>query len=196
MSVTSFSDLAILTIKNPAEAAQLLLSMNVPREALWTALALVAVLNGLLFDLSNRLVPGPSPLPEMFLMPVLYTILVAVGLFLTIYFLFWTGRLLGGTGSLDDIMLAILWLQGLRLVLMVVVLLFVLVMPLLSALLVFGASLYGLYILLHFVDQAHRLKSLGRSAGVLIASMLVIVLGLTLLVSLFGGPIVGLSSNV
>ncbi|MDU9003700.1 Yip1 family protein [Sedimentitalea todarodis] len=196
MTVTNLRDLAILTVKAPAQASRILLSMEIPREALWTGLALVAVLNGLLFALSNLLVPGPSPLPEMFLVPVLYTALVAGGLVLTVFALFWTGRFMGGTGTLDDIMLAILWLQGLRVALMVIVIVLILTVPVLSALLVFGASIYGLYILLHFVNEAHRLNSLAKSAGVLVASMAAIVLGLTLLISLFGGPISGLTAYV
>lgn len=196
MTFPNLQQLAVLTVKSPAEASRVLLGWNVPREALWTGLALVAVLNGLLFALSNILVPGPSPLPDVFLVPILYSILVAGGLVLTIYALFWTGRFLGGTGSLDDIMLAILWLQVLRLVLMVVVLLLILTVPLLSVVLVFVGSIYGFYILLNFVNQAHRLNSLARSAGVLIAAMAAIVLGLTLLISLFGGPISGLSAYV
>ncbi|MEP3329201.1 Yip1 family protein [Sedimentitalea sp.] len=196
MTVSNLRDLAVLTIKTPAEASRVLLGMDIPREALWTGLALVAVLNGLLFTLSNLLVPGPSPLPEIFLVPALYTVVVAGGLVLTVYALFWTGRFMGGTGSLDDIMLTILWLQGLRVALMVVVIVLILTVPVLSALLVFAASIYGLYILLHFIDQAHRLNSLAKSAGVLVASMAAIVLGLTLLISLFGGPISGLSAYV
>lgn len=196
MTVLNLRDLAVLTIKAPAEASRVLLGMDIPREALWTGLALVAVLNGLLFTLSNLLVPGPSPLPEIFLVPALYTVVVAGGLVLTVYALFWTGRFMGGTGSLDDIMLTILWLQGLRVALMVVVIVLILTLPVLSALLVFAASIYGLYILLHFIDQAHRLNSLAKSAGVLVASMAAIVLGLTLLISLFGGPISGLSAYV
>lgn len=196
MSVANVRELVIMTIKEPAEAARFLLSLAIPREALWIGFALVAVLNGILFDLSNRLVPTPSPFPEVFLVPVVYTLLVALGLLLTIASLYWAGRLLGGSGSFEDVMVTILWLQGIRLVLMVLVLILVVVFPLVSALVVFGASLYGLYILLHFVDQAHGLQSLGRSAGVLIASMVAIVLGLTLLVSLFGGPIAGLNANV
>lgn len=196
MTVLNLRDLAVLTIKAPAEASRVLLGMDIPREALWTGLALVAVLNGLLFTLSNLLVPGPSPLPEIFLVPALYTVVVAGGLVLTVYALFWTGRFMGGTGSLDDIMLTILWLQGLRVALMVVVIVLILTVPVLSALLVFAASIYGLYILLHFIDQAHRLNSLAKSAGVLVASMAAIVLGLTLLISLFGGPISGLSAYV
>ncbi|MEO9780403.1 MAG: Yip1 family protein [Sedimentitalea sp.] len=196
MTVSNLRDLAVLTIKTPAEASRVLLGMDIPREALWTGLALVAVLNGLLFTLSNLLVPGPSPLPEIILVPALYTVLVAGGLVLTVYALFWTGRFMGGTGSLDDIMLTIVWLQGLRVALMVLVIVLILTVPVLSALLGFAASIYGLYILLHFIDQAHRLNSLAKSAGVLVASMAAIVLGLTLLISLFGGPISGLSAYV
>ncbi|WP_424986175.1 YIP1 family protein [Microbulbifer sp. S227A] len=196
MTPSFLRDLAVLTIKSPAEASRVLLGLQIPREALWTGLALVAVLNGLLFALSNLLVPGPSPLPDVFLVPALYTVLVAGGLLLSIYALFWTGRFMGGTGTLDDIMLAILWLQGLRVALMVVVIVLILTVPVLSALLVFGASIYGLYILLHFVNRAHRLDSLPKSAAVLVASTAAILLGLTLLISLFGGPISGLSANV
>ncbi len=196
MTPSFLRDLVVLTIKSPAEAARLLLGLSVPREALWTGLALVAVLNGLLFALTNLLVPGPSPLPEVFLVPSLYTVLVAGGLLLSIYALYWTGRLMGGTGTLDEIMLAILWLQGLRVVLMVIVIVLIMTVPALSALLVFAASIYGLYILVHFVNQAHRLESLPKSAGVLVASTAAILLGLTLLISLFGGPTSGLSANV
>lgn len=196
MTDSNLRDLVVLTVKSPAQAARVLLDIDIPREALWIGLVLVAVLNGILFTLSNLLVPGPSPLPEMFLVPALYTALVAGGLVLTVYALYWTGRFMGGSGTLDDIMLAILWLQGLRVALMVVVILLILTVPVLSALLVFGASIYGLFILLHFVNQAHRLNSLAKSAGVLVASMVAIVLGLTLLFSLFGGPISGLSAYV
>ncbi|MEY8831222.1 YIP1 family protein [Sedimentitalea sp. XS_ASV28] len=196
MTPSFLRDLAVLTIKSPAEASRVLLGLNVPREALWTGLALVAVLNGLLFALTNLLVPGPSPLPEVFLVPSLYTVLVAGGLLLSIYALYWTGRLMGGTGTLDEIMMAILWLQGLRVVLMVIVIVLIMTVPALSALLVFAASIYGLYILVHFVNQAHRLNSLPKSAGVLVASTAAILLGLTLLISLFGGPTSGLSANV
>lgn len=196
MTGMNLRDLAILTVKAPAHASRVLLGMDVPRESLWTGLALVAVLNGLLFTLSNLMVPGPSPLPDMFMVPVLYTLLVAGGLILTVFALFWTGRFMGGTGSLDDIMLTILWLQGLRVALMVVVIVLILSIPVLSALLVFGASIYGLYILLHFINEAHRLNSLAKSAGVLVAAMAAIVLGLTLLISLFGGPISGLTAYV
>lgn len=191
MNLTDLRQLAILSVKEPALAARTLLAAKPEREVLWTSLAAVAVLNAILFTLSNLLVPGQVPLPGLLNAPVIYCLLVAGGLILTIQALFWSGRVLGGTGSIDDIMTVVLWLQALRLVAQVVVMALLLVMPLLSALLVFVVSLYGLFMLLHFVNQAHRLDSLGRSAGVLVGAMLAMVLGLTLLLSLFGGSIIG-----
>ena len=41
-------------------------------------------------------------------------------------------------------------------------------------------GVYSLYILLHFIDQVHRMGSLARSAGVLIASVLALALAMTL----------------
>lgn len=191
MSSPDLRELAILSIKDPAMGAKTVLSMPLPREALWTALVLVAVLNAALFTVSNILVPGPTPFPGIFTVPLIYCAVVAGGLVLTVYALFWIGRALGGSGSLEDIMQVIVWLQALRVVAQLAVLVFLVTVPVLSALLVFAVSLYGLYMLLHFINQAHQLDSMARAAGVLIASLLAIVLGLTLLISLFGGSIVG-----
>lgn len=196
MTALDLRQLAILSIKDPAAAARLLTSIPVPREALWTGLALVAVLNALLFALSNVLVPTPTPMPGMLAVPLVYCALVAGGLVLTIYALFWIGRAMGGQGTLDEMMVVIIWLQALRIVAQIAVLLLLVTIPSLSVLLVFAVSLYGLYMLLHFINQAHQLDSMGRSAAVLIAALLAIVLGLSLLISLFGGSIIGASPYV
>lgn len=191
MNMTDLRQLAILSIRDPASGARTLLSSPLPREALWTGLGLVAVLNALLFTLSNMLVPGTTQFPGIFTVPIIYCAVVAAGLALTVCSLFWIGGALGGRGSLDDIMLVIIWLQALRVIAQLAILILLVTIPILSALLVISVSLYGLYMLLHFINEAHQLESMGRAAGILIASLLAIVLGLTLLISLFGGSIVG-----
>ncbi len=196
MTALNFRQLAIISVKDPRQGARLLLSLDVPREVLWTGLALIAVLNAVLFSISNILFPGPVPFPELFNVPLVYCVAVAGALTLTVYAMFWTGRLLGGSGSLGDIMLVFLWLQALRLVVQAVAILLVLTIPLLSNMLFFAASLYGVYMLLHFINEAHGLQSMGRAAGVLVASFLAIVLGLSLLIYLIGGPIIGSSLYV
>ncbi|MCB1311369.1 MAG: YIP1 family protein [Sedimentitalea sp.] len=196
MTAAGWRQLAVVSVTDPAAAARALIALRPPREALWTALVLVAVLNTLIFVLSGMLVPGPSPLPAMLSSPVIYFAIVAGGLVLTVYAIFWTGRAFGGQGAVEDILVLIVWMQSLRVLVQVAALVLVLTAPLLSALLVFAAALIGLYMLVHFIDQAHRFGSPGRAIGVLIASVLAIVLGLSVLLSLLAGPILGVSSHV
>lgn len=198
MTSPDLRQLAVTSVADPAAAARSLMALALPRAALWTALLLVAVLNTILFGLSHILVPAPEPvqMAGLFSSPIAYFVLVSGGLVLTIYAIFWTGRLLGGSGALEDVMVLIIWLQGLRVLVQAAALVLLLVLPMLSMLLIFAAALIGLYILLHFVDQAHRLNSLGRSAGVLIASVVAIVVGLSLLLSLIGGPMIGAVPHV
>lgn len=191
MTLGEWRQLAITSVKDPATAARALMAMQIPRKALWIALVLVAVLNTLLFVLSNVVMPGPSPLPEIFDSPGLYLAIVVVGLILTTYSIYGVGRVMGGKGSLNDVMVLVVWLQVLRVAVQGAALVLVLLLPLLSALLVFAAALIGVFMLVHFIDQAHRFGSLGRSAAALIASLLAIVFGLSLILSLVGGPIVG-----
>lgn len=196
MNMQYWRQLAITSVKDPADAARTLMAMQFPTRVLWNALVLVAAGNTVLFFLSNLLFPGPSPLPAIFSEPLIYFAIVAGGLALMAWSIFWTGRLMGGKGALADILVLIVWLQALRLVVQLVVLVLMFVVPVLSAMLVLAVALIGVYILVHFVDQAHRFGSPGRAAAVLILSLLVIVIGLSVILTLIGGPYVGSTINV
>jgi hypothetical protein len=188
--------LAITSLKDPADAARTLLAMQLPTRVLWDLLVLVAIGNTILFYFSNLFFPGPSPLLAMFTAPFVYFLVVSGGLALMAVSICWTGRFMGGKGTLADILVLIVWMQMLRLLVQAVVLVLMFVMPVLSALLVLAVALVGIYVLLHFINQAHRYGSLGRSAVVLILSFLAIVVGLSILLTLIGGPFVGSTLNV
>ncbi len=183
--------LAILSVKKPAEAARILIAMGFASGALWNALMLVAVGNTLLFALSDQILDGPSPLPGVLNAPLVYFSVVAGGLALTALSVYWIGRWMGGMGTLADILVLITWMQMLRLLVQVVVLALVFVAPLLSAILVLAAGLVGVYMLVHFVNQAHRFNSSGKAILVLVVSLLAIVVGLSIILTLVGGPFVG-----
>lgn len=196
MTFIDLRNLAMLSVSDPAAAARQLMSMQIPRNILWSALFLVATLNTIIFTISDLLVPGPTPLGSLFSTPFTVFGMVAGGLFLTVYSIFWTGRVMGGKAAVDDIMVLIVWLQFLRLLVQAAVLVLVLTIPLASALLVLVAVVMGLYMLLHFVKQAHQLESLGYAAGIAIVSMLIPVMGLAVLFALFGAPFLGTVGNV
>lgn len=187
----SLKDLALLTMQDPAEAARQLMAIQLDRGTLWTAVFLVAVLNTLLAGLNNVLMPNTTPIPGLFDVPAVYFFFVGGGLVLTILTLFWVGRAFGGEGSMEDIMVVVVWLQFMRVLVQATALMLLLTIPMLSILLILVAALVGIWILVHFVDQAHRFGSLSKAAGVLIAAFVGMVVGVSILLSMIGVSAVG-----
>ncbi|TMV08528.1 YIP1 family protein [Ruegeria sediminis] len=197
MNPAFWRDLAVTTIKDPAQAARRLMALGLGREVLWLGLALAVVLNTLLQAASNLLLPvigveTQGIVPSL----IAYSAIVGGGLIVTILAFYHVGRALGGTGSFNDVMILMVWMQFLKVAVQAAGLILVLTIPILSALLAFAAFLIGIYISVHFIDQAHRLNSLSRAAGVLIASVLAIAVVSFILLSLVGGPIPGSVSHV
>lgn len=191
MNFTYWRDLAVLSIKDPATAARQLLELQIPRNILWMLLILVTVCNTILFTFSELLAPVPGPLSDLIRTPFMMLGMVAGGLILTVYSISLCGRLMGGAGSFDRVMVLIVWLQVLRLVVQTAALFLMITIPLLSALLVIVAAFVWLYLLVHFVNEAHQFGSLGRSAGVLIMSIIIPAVGIAVFLALFGVPLTG-----
>lgn len=188
MTFASLRDLVILSVRDPAEAARRILSLGLGREGMWSALLLAVVLNTIMYIVSDLALPPPPPEMAVFDMPAsVYFGLLLGGLLVTGIAVHRVGLLLGGQGSFAEVMILLIWLQVLRALALVVVLILALTVPLLSALATLATGLYGLYIMLNFIDRAHRLDSLGRAGGVLIASVLAVALGLFVLLQLAGG---------
>ena len=189
-------DLVILSLRDPAEAARQLIALDLQREVLWTALALMAVLNTLLYSATSILFPGPSPMPAIFQTPIMYLFFVAGGLVLIVVALYWTGRSFGGTGTMSGILTVMIWLQFLRVLVQAAALVFLVTIPLLAGLLTLGAAVAGLWIFVHFIDQAHRFESPLKSVGVIVASFIGMVMGLSVLLALVGGGFLGGAQHV
>ena len=196
MTARDWQTLIVTTVTDPGQVARGLIDLKLPREALWTGLALAAVLNAILIGISN-IVAYPDPLmPQLLQMPVLLGFAVFVALATLVFAFSLCGRWLGGHGSFDEVMVVVLWLQALRILVQVTTLVLAFIAPILALLIAFAAGLLGIYITLHFLNEAHRLQSLGKAAGVLIASMVLMVLALTFLLSLVGGPVLEVASGV
>ncbi|MEY8841554.1 Yip1 family protein [Cribrihabitans sp. XS_ASV171] len=197
MNFAHWRTLAVTTVTDPAAAARQIMSMDIPREALWVALALAVVLNttiqaamNLAFPPTEGMLPGMGPGLGA------YAAIVGGGLILTIVAIHRVGRWMGGQGSFTDIMALMVWMQFLRVFVQAAGFVLLLVVPILSALLALAASLIGLYIFLNFIDQAHRLGSIWRAAGVLIVSVFAIVFALFILLSIAGAPLTGSAAYV
>lgn len=196
MTARGWGHLAIATVTDPAGAAGAILALRLPSAALWSALALAAVLNTLMFSASARLFPAPPFMPPFLEVPFAYLGLVALGLVAFILCLTLGGRLFGGTGTLAEVMAVMVWLQYLRLAVQAVALALAVIVPMASMILVVAASAVGLYILLHFIAAAHRFGSILRAAGVVIVALLAMSLALSVLVTLLVASSQGISAHV
>jgi hypothetical protein len=192
----NFKDLAVQSVKDPALAARELIGLQLDRGTLWTALFLMAVLNTLLHTLTGMLSPGPSPLPGLFDVPAVYFFFVGGGLVLIVLAIYWTGRAFGGQAAMEDVMVTVIWLQFLRVLVQVAAIVLLVTLPALSVLLILIASVVGVWILVHFVNEAHRFDSLGKAAMVLIGAFVGMVFGVSILLSLIGVGAMGVSGNV
>ena len=192
----TFPQLGLLTLRDPTAAAAIILRWNLPKEALWTAVGLVSVIVTILSTLSNMLFPVPAPLNVLAANPFIYFLIAAGGFVATVYAVFWTGRFLGGQGRVEELMVLFLWLQALRAAAQAVVLVLLIVAPFLASFFVLFVGLATIWIFVHFINAGLRFESLVKSVVVLILGAILLIVGLSILLSMLGVSNVGVPLNV
>jgi hypothetical protein len=186
-----FRELVRQTLFQPPEAARALIGMRLPGQWLWMALGLMSILNAIVYSLSLQLSPPGDPsaalMPPAFHSPILFAVFLFGALAITVIALHYVGQGLGGAPeSMTDILVLLTWLQVLRLMLQLAVLVLALVAPVLAALVVMVAAVWGIYILISFVDAAHRFGNMFKAAGVILLSLVAMAIGLSAFLSLVG----------
>jgi len=194
--INKVSALALRTVTEPRVVAAELLALRIDKSILWAALLLAVVLNTIAYQVTLIASPPPAELPSLFSSPLLFAVLIGTGLVLSIYALTYAGRFLGGQASLQGIMTLLVWLQFLRFALQFATFILMPLMPGIAGLLVLGASLYGMWIMLQFVDVAHEFNSLPTSFGALVLAGIAIMVGLAIVLSIFGVQNLGLTPYV
>ena len=193
MNMNDLPRLAMDTLRDPRGMAARLVALDLGLPTLWTALALGAVLNALIFSVNMMLFPTTFPVPGLFSNPVLYAVAMAGGMVITMHLLTWVGGMMGGQGKLADVTVVMVWLQYLRLAAQAVLLLLTILMPVLAVMATLVVAFYSLWLLLNFLDVAHRFESLGKSALVLVFAVVGITIGLSFLIALIGAPVTEMS---
>lgn len=192
----SFQQLAVLTLRDPRTAGEIVLSWNLSKEALWTAIALVGVIVTILAGISNMVMPLPAPLETIGQSPFLYLAIAIGGFLATVHAVYWTGRMLGGRGELHEFMVLLLWLQTLRAVAQAVILTALIVAPMLGSFIALFVGVATLWVFVNFINVGLRFDSLWRSVFVLIVGAIAFMVGLSFLLSLLGVSAVGVPLNV
>lgn len=196
MTLEGFLRLAWQTVVAPRDVARLLVSLRLGHEAILLAFGLVVVLYTITFTASIQVAPPNEALLPLVSNPVIFMLTLAGTLGVTAIAITWTGRAMGGTGTIEGIGLLLIWLQAVRMLVQGAVLALMLVSQSLAGLLVVAASVLGIWILVHFIDEAHGFDSLFKAAVVLLLGIAGMSVGLMVFLSLIGVTTMGMNANV
>lgn len=184
MTFGSLVSLALGAVRNPREAAHTLLSFGVPASALLPALVLVVVLSVLLSLLGEAL--GLEPAEGFSFPPLLWTLVLCVGLGAYIMAIYQGGRAMGGTGSLAEATLLTVFWQFILLLAQVVQLFLWIAAPPLAGIFFFAVLVLAFWIEVNFIDVLHSYGSLLKSLGLLFIVLFGLAIVLVLLLPLSG----------
>lgn len=181
LTVASIVALLKLTFQAPRQAAALLMKLGLPDNARWAALVLMAVASALVMYAVSEVAPTVGPDGEVLPTPgpFFWAGMVGFGMGMTAMLAYGVGRWRGGRGSMSDAVLLVAWLQVVQLALVAVQMLLLVVMPPLAAVLEIASVVIFLWLLSNFVAELHGFASVGRVAGGVLMTFVVMVIVMT-----------------
>jgi hypothetical protein len=179
------------SIMEPSESARKVIAMEVPKQALWTGLALVAVLNVVLLSSLQLVSPPPEGVADggFVLSPFSYAMIIGVFLVLFVLGVQAVGRFFGGTGTQEATLAIIVWFQAVSLTLETVQVVLVLISPVIGSL--FGLLSLGvlLWVFVNFVNVLHTFDNIAKAIITILLALVLTALGAGLVLAALGiGP--------
>jgi hypothetical protein len=194
MTFANILDHLRFTLQNPREGVRQVIALDLPINARWTALALMAVVSAIMTHLSfGLLTPDQRAMAGgMIASPFRTAIVQGLVMLVLVAATFWVGRARGGRGSFADALVAMAWLQFILLCLQAVQLVAQVLLPPLGELIGVAGLAIFLWLLTNFVAELHGFGSRLAVFGGIVATAFVLGFLLSiLLVMLGGGPVGG-----
>ena len=182
------------SLMEPAQMAAEVLALRLPKEAMWTGLALVAVLNVLLLGIVQMVSPATAELQKQMVTLTPFSYLGIIGAFLTflVFMLVHAGRMMGGTGTIEASLTLLVWFQALSLTLEFIQIVIVLISPTIAGLFELVPLGAIIWVFINMIRVLHDFDGLGKSVIVIFIALIGTVLGTGLVMSLLGiNPVVG-----
>lgn len=183
-----------LSIMEPSNMAQKVIGLNLPQQALWTGLALVAVLNVVLLALLQMLSPAPIVFEEQAfaLSPFAYVAIIGIFLVMLVGGTYYIGKIMGGVGTFAATLTIIVWFQSISLTLEAIQLVLVLISPAVAS--IFGMLSLGalIWCIVNFVNVLHGFQNLGKALAAILLALIGTALSAGIVISILGvGPAMG-----
>ena len=179
-------NMMLRSFSEPREVAEELTSRRLDRGTLWSIMALVVVVSALVVTVSSLVSPPTPELAPLMGTPFLAALVIGASQVVLVFVLYFTGRMMGGTGHFPETIMLIAWHQGMTVFLQIITLAISIVSPLFGGLISLFGAFYLFYVLLQFIDVLHGFKSLAKAFGTFAFGVVGIGLGLAVMLSLIG----------
>ncbi|MEP3295161.1 MAG: YIP1 family protein [Pseudoruegeria sp.] len=187
MTLVPLIEMAVLSLRNPKEGLRRVLDINVPRATLIPMIVLVIVVSVLLAFLTLWAAPVEiDAAMSVFPTPFSLAMILSGSMFIMIMGIYWIGRAFDGKGTMDEVLLTVIWLQAIMMLLQVVQIIATILLPPLADMLGLVAFAVMFWLLTNFITEVHGFQSPLKVFFMVIASMFGIVFGLTILLTLIG----------
>lgn len=176
------------TVRNPRGAARNVLSMDLPRDVVWSLLGLVAVLSLVATLIGDRMMPEGSMAVMPFLLrsPIAGALFLASAMVVLSAILSRLGQLFGGAGEFGQALRLIVWSQILMLALQVVQTVFILISPAISALIGVVGFFWFIWLAAGFTAELHEFDGSGKGLVVAVLSVFATAFALMILMVMLG----------
>jgi len=128
-----FLSLAKQTLRTPKDAARAVINLNYPNVVWWQVLALATVISGILYGIEVGAAAreaGRNTSDFAWLGgPLQATVVIAISALLTLWLIYFVGRMFGGTGSFSDTLAVVTWFHLLSTAVSVALAVFSFVIP-------------------------------------------------------------------
>lgn len=187
LSLATLLSAVRFTLVNPRQGARMVMQAGVSVQARWLAFALVAVASAILAHASFALLPADvrEEVSIAAISPFVTVVLQGALMLIFMHAIVWIGRMFGGTGQFDDVMIVIVWSQFVLLALEVAQIAVQLIAPPLAAIVGFASILASLWLVTNFIAEAHQFPSVGKTFFGLVVSFLAVIFVLALILMLF-----------
>lgn len=184
------------SLVDPRGAARQIIDLKIPKPALWNSVLLVVIMSVLLTYGTLIIAGQETGILELAGSPIIFVFYMVAQLVLLVFAMYWTGKALGGTGALDDIVVLIVWLQTLWLLAQIIQTVVLVFAPNASTLIGFASIIYGIWIMINFISESHGFPNWVKGALTLLLAVLGVIIGIAILLSVIGVSSIGLSGYV
>lgn len=179
--------LLLRTLRDPQGVARGLIAADIPAEARWIAIALVAILTVISLDLALWLAPAGEPsVFTMLANPWLGLPVQVISILLVAAVMTGAGRPLGGRGSYADALTLTAWIEFIMVVAQVVQIVTMLVLPPVSLIISVGSLVLFVWLMVHFTAALHGLSNLGQVFLAVVVGFVVVVVLVAIVLGLLG----------